>query len=446
MSLSTLHVPVDQRQCRQTRSSLFVDSTSTHRQLMAQRSPVSSGASCHRGVNYLEQGVTDRSYHVFQGNSNGPNCFITEHLTDRDQMRMASWYLSAQLACTSYGGPVLPIHRDCLGIDNGDDGNNINHNYPLSKTSNNPLLSEPPSRYHSGPSVPASVRNLPISRPLLPLDLAELGTADGLLHNGAFPDEQHQHYRDTAAWALTASDLVDVKPSETAFEHEMSLSMSESSRSTAGSEGHVLSDRDSSPTRRAQHIPRDNQPRLTGNHEPILRRAIFTNRVLRSNRKDIQSPHRTLMADETPSSELTTSDERSDIHSRRGATKEPELSRPKVFQRIEPKPELNGGTVVAQDLDHCAMTEKLKQVRDSRDAFLIRLRLEGKSYKEIRKLGKFTEAESTLRGRFRTLIKPRRARVRRPEWKEEDVSIRDNAAWAMLILSSLVEASEGSCI
>ena len=39
-----------------------------------------------------------------------------------------------------------------------------------------------------------------------------------------------------------------------------------------------------------------------------------------------------------------------------------------------------------------------------------RLRNQGKSYKQIRQIGKFTEAESTLRGRYRTLTKSRRGR------------------------------------
>ncbi|EHK96479.1 hypothetical protein M7I_7808 [Glarea lozoyensis 74030] len=39
---------------------------------------------------------------------------------------------------------------------------------------------------------------------------------------------------------------------------------------------------------------------------------------------------------------------------------------------------------------------------------------------DIRRKGKFTEAESTLRGRFRTLTKHKNARVRKPEWDEND--------------------------
>ncbi|ETI25911.1 hypothetical protein G647_02688 [Cladophialophora carrionii CBS 160.54] len=57
----------------------------------------------------------------------------------------------------------------------------------------------------------------------------------------------------------------------------------------------------------------------------------------------------------------------------------------------------------------------------SKDALLVRLRQDGKSYKQIKETGGFEEAESTLRGRYRTLIKPKEARVRKPEWRERDI-------------------------
>ena len=60
--------------------------------------------------------------------------------------------------------------------------------------------------------------------------------------------------------------------------------------------------------------------------------------------------------------------------------------------------------------------------RAAMDDFLVRSRLAGKSYRDIRRLGGFTEAESTLRGRFRALTKRKEERVRRPEWSEIDVS------------------------
>ncbi|RDW83285.1 hypothetical protein BP5796_04776 [Coleophoma crateriformis] len=63
------------------------------------------------------------------------------------------------------------------------------------------------------------------------------------------------------------------------------------------------------------------------------------------------------------------------------------------------------------------------QERSAKDEFLVKAKLAGMSYKEIRRQGKFTEAESTLRGRFRTLTKAKNARVRKPEWSGNDVSI-----------------------
>ncbi|KAK3899528.1 hypothetical protein C8A05DRAFT_36856 [Staphylotrichum tortipilum] len=61
--------------------------------------------------------------------------------------------------------------------------------------------------------------------------------------------------------------------------------------------------------------------------------------------------------------------------------------------------------------------------RSAKDEFLIRHKQMGMTYKEIRRAGGFTEAESTLRGRYRTLTKSREARVRRPEWSEKDVHL-----------------------
>ena len=59
-----------------------------------------------------------------------------------------------------------------------------------------------------------------------------------------------------------------------------------------------------------------------------------------------------------------------------------------------------------------------------RDNFLLEKRKEGMPYREIRRLGGFREAESTLRGRVRVLTKDKSERVRRPEWTADDVSTR----------------------
>ena len=59
---------------------------------------------------------------------------------------------------------------------------------------------------------------------------------------------------------------------------------------------------------------------------------------------------------------------------------------------------------------------------DAKNALLIEWKEQGMSYKDIKAHGGFEEAESTLRGRYRTLTKPKEKRVRRPEWSERDVS------------------------
>lgn len=74
-------------------------------------------------------------------------------------------------------------------------------------------------------------------------------------------------------------------------------------------------------------------------------------------------------------------------------------------------------------LAHSATAAQALHHRDAKDDFLVRSKLAGMSYKDIRRKGKFTEAESTLRGRFRTLTKHKAARVRKPEWSDKDVCI-----------------------
>ncbi|KAJ5114501.1 hypothetical protein NUU61_000260 [Penicillium alfredii] len=58
---------------------------------------------------------------------------------------------------------------------------------------------------------------------------------------------------------------------------------------------------------------------------------------------------------------------------------------------------------------------------DTRNAFLIDCKRRGLSYKDIKRIGGFKEAESTLRGRFRTLTKSKEQRVRKPKWQEKDI-------------------------
>ncbi|KAJ5899896.1 hypothetical protein N7495_004640 [Penicillium taxi] len=60
---------------------------------------------------------------------------------------------------------------------------------------------------------------------------------------------------------------------------------------------------------------------------------------------------------------------------------------------------------------------------DKRNSFLIECKRRGLSYKEIKRLGGFKEAESTLRGRFRTLTKSKEQRVRKPKWENCDIKL-----------------------
>ncbi|KAF2666002.1 hypothetical protein BT63DRAFT_442332 [Microthyrium microscopicum] len=65
--------------------------------------------------------------------------------------------------------------------------------------------------------------------------------------------------------------------------------------------------------------------------------------------------------------------------------------------------------------------------RDSIDEFILAWRSQGKTYKEIKDLGNLDIAESTLRGRYRTLIKPKNQRVRKPEWQPVDIQLLNDA-------------------
>ncbi|KAK0711953.1 hypothetical protein B0H67DRAFT_303856 [Lasiosphaeris hirsuta] len=61
--------------------------------------------------------------------------------------------------------------------------------------------------------------------------------------------------------------------------------------------------------------------------------------------------------------------------------------------------------------------------RAAADEYLIRSKKAGWTYKDIRRRGGFVEAESTLRGRYRTLTKSREQRVRKPAWSDKDLHL-----------------------
>lgn len=145
---------------------------------------------------------------------------------------------------------------------------------------------------------------------------------------------------------------------------------------------------------------------------PVLPSNDFPNN--RTTRRAIKPMPKSSTPDQTSATEVRRGNapsQRSDIP-----------SMPVVHRRLEPKPT----TATKEPSRTRALspaTEKM-QHRDAKDEFLVRSKQAGMSYKEIRRKGKFTEAESTLRGRFRTLTKRKADRVRKPEWNDNDVSVR----------------------
>ncbi|KAI5860024.1 hypothetical protein GGS23DRAFT_599950 [Durotheca rogersii] len=73
--------------------------------------------------------------------------------------------------------------------------------------------------------------------------------------------------------------------------------------------------------------------------------------------------------------------------------------------------------------EHSAETAAMDGGRSAKDDFLVKSKMAGMTYREIRRKGNFTEAESTLRGRFRTLTKNKEERVRKPEWLDNDIRL-----------------------
>ena len=69
----------------------------------------------------------------------------------------------------------------------------------------------------------------------------------------------------------------------------------------------------------------------------------------------------------------------------------------------------------------CSDSKASKSRRNAKNDFLVRCKLIGMSYRVIKAERHFKEAESTLRGRFRTLTKSKEHRVRKPQWQEKGV-------------------------
>lgn len=87
----------------------------------------------------------------------------------------------------------------------------------------------------------------------------------------------------------------------------------------------------------------------------------------------------------------------------------------------QPSARAKRATRQSQNQDKAAVSS------NTRDKLLVQWKREGMSYKEIKAKGRFKEAESTLRGRFRALTKDPTERVRRPRWTRRDVSVADGA-------------------
>ncbi|KAI9886177.1 MAG: hypothetical protein M1823_002029 [Watsoniomyces obsoletus] len=91
---------------------------------------------------------------------------------------------------------------------------------------------------------------------------------------------------------------------------------------------------------------------------------------------------------------------------------------------IAPRTWLRGDSFPGPSIHHRPQPHpRVGPRQDDKNSFLVRSKLAGMSYKEIRDQGGFTEAESTLRGRFRTLTKDKERRVRKPEWEDRDIRL-----------------------
>ncbi|KAG4442637.1 hypothetical protein IFR05_001893 [Cadophora sp. M221] len=86
-------------------------------------------------------------------------------------------------------------------------------------------------------------------------------------------------------------------------------------------------------------------------------------------------------------------------------------------QRIKPKP------IEQPPSPQSFAAAQAMRERTAQDEFLVKSKQAGMSYKDIRRIGNFAEAESTLRGRFRTLTKHKTQRVRKPEWEDNDIRL-----------------------
>jgi len=100
---------------------------------------------------------------------------------------------------------------------------------------------------------------------------------------------------------------------------------------------------------------------------------------------------------------------------------------PPIFPSVAPTAEEHDSSAISctapkSKRRRSSERERETVLRERRDQYLLDRREEGYTYKDIKVMGNFSEAESTLRGRVRVLTKDRSERVRRPVWTESDVS------------------------
>ncbi|KAF2172919.1 hypothetical protein M409DRAFT_16874 [Zasmidium cellare ATCC 36951] len=113
------------------------------------------------------------------------------------------------------------------------------------------------------------------------------------------------------------------------------------------------------------------------------------------------------------------------------ASSVPDLDRPFLDTTSDEDTDSDSGTDT--DSEHSSELEASDRAvseathRRERDRYLLKMREKGYSYKDIKRRGRFTEAESTLRGRVRVMTKHKSQRVRKPVWKANDIRLLEDA-------------------
>ncbi|KAI0128973.1 hypothetical protein BJ170DRAFT_355873 [Xylariales sp. AK1849] len=124
-----------------------------------------------------------------------------------------------------------------------------------------------------------------------------------------------------------------------------------------------------------------------------------------------------------PSDHSSSAKGKASISNHRHQQQQQTLAHRSKLHDIKPKP-ADGSTLASMpDSNPDPVVTAQTIERNKKDEFLIKSKLAGMTYREIRRKGNFSEAESTLRGRFRTLTKHKEARVRKPEWTENDLRV-----------------------